>query len=527
MTRDVEFKDMKVNGTARLENAIATGVVEGVDVQGGALDVNVSEQALDAKGEIMIKGVPATLTWERLFFTPEDRQPPIRISALLNEQTRDKLGIKVNHLVRGPLPTTILIKRDETGAQSMSLEADLSGAELIFGNMGWTKPKGKQASVGFDIVKAGDGSTELANLKITGDDIAITGSMFLDPEQHLKSFNFSDFSFDILTHVQIAAMVREGNILDVRATGASYNGKQFFQSLFSAGQLAENAPPEPDDVLGINLSARIDTVVGFYDTTLKDVHVTLQKRGGKLVALDIKGALNGDAQVAVKLDHEGSSRVIKAECRDAGAAFRLVGFYPSVAGGEASLQVNLDAGDVGSKSGTLWVRNFELLGDAVVSDVLADPNTTAALGRQPSKRQADRVRIGFRQLRAPFSVGGGKFRLNDAYMNGPQLGATMRGSVDFKTQTVDLGGTYVPAYGLNAGVLGAIPVFGKVLTGRQGEGLIGITFTVQGKLDDPAVLVNPMSVLTPGIFRQIFEGGQARASEASPAVEPPFGMTTP
>jgi hypothetical protein len=528
MTRDVEFKDMKVNGSARLDNAIATGVVEGVDVQGGSLDVSVSEQALHAKGEITIKGVPATLTWERLFFTPEDRQPPIRISALLNEQTRDKLGIKVNHLVRGPLPTTILIKRDETGAQSMSLEADLSGTELIFGNMGWTKPKGKQAAVGFDIVKAKDGSTELANLKITGDDIAITGSMFLDPEQRLKSFNFSDFSFDILTHVQIAAMVREGNILDVRATGASYNGKQFFQSLFSAGQLAENAPPEPDDVLGINLSARIDTVVGFYDTTLKDVQVTLQKRGGKLVALDIKGALNGDAQVAVKLDHEGSSRVIKAECRDAGAAFRLVGFYPSIAGGEASLQVNLDAGDVGSKSGTLWVRNFELLGDAVVSDVLADPNTTAALGRAPSKRQADRVRIGFRQLRAPFSVGGGKFRLNDAYMNGPQLGATMRGSVDFKTQTVDLGGTYVPAYGLNAGVLGAIPVFGKVLTGRQGEGLIGITFTVQGKLDDPAVLVNPMSVLTPGIFRQIFEGGgQARASEVSPAVEPPFGMTTP
>ncbi len=182
--------------------------------------------------------------------------------------------------------------------------------------------------------------------------------MFLDPEQNLKSFNFSDFSFDILTHVQIAALVREGNILDVRATGASYNGKQFFQSLFSAGQLAENAPPEPDDVLGINLSARIDTVVGFYDTTLKDAQVTLQKRGGKLVALDIKGALNGDAQVAVKLDHEGSSRVIKAECRDAGSAFRLVGFYPSVSGGEASLQVNLDAGDVGSKSGTLVGSQF-------------------------------------------------------------------------------------------------------------------------------------------------------------------------
>ncbi len=115
-----------------------------------------------------------------------------------------------------------------------------------------------------------------------------------------------------------------------------------------------------------------------------------------------------------------------------------------------------------------------------------------------------RQRIGFNQLRAPFTVGAGKFRLKDAYMNGPMLGATMRGTVDFKAQTVDLGGTYVPLYGLNS-ALGAIPILGRVLVGRQGEGVVGITFAIKGKLDDPSVLVNPMSVMTPGIFRQIFE----------------------
>ena len=89
-------------------------------------------------------------------------------------------------------------------------------------------------------------------------------------------------------------------------------------------------------------------------------------------------------------------------------------------------------------------------------------------------------------------------------MNGPMLGATLRGMVDFKAQTVDLGGTYVPLYGLNS-ALGSIPLLGKVLVGRQGEGVVGITFAIKGKLDDPTVLVNPMSVMTPGIFRQIFE----------------------
>jgi hypothetical protein len=220
--------------------------------------------------------------------------------------------------------------------------------------------------------------------------------------------------------------------------------------------------------------------------------------------------------------------VLNAEARDAGAAFRLVGFYPSVEGGEASLKVNLDAGGAGTKSGTLWARNFVVLGDSVVNDVLTDPNSAAVLGPSQRKQQVTRQRIAFNQLRVPFSVGDGKFRLKDAYMNGPMLGATMRGTVDFKAQIVELGGTYVPLYGLNS-ALGSIPILGRVLVGRQGEGVVGITFAIKGKLDDPTVLVNPMSVMTPGIFRQIFEftgtvpeqgAGQSAGPSASSFMEP-------
>jgi hypothetical protein len=158
-----------------------------------------------------------------------------------------------------------------------------------------------------------------------------------------------------------------------------------------------------------------------------------------------------------------------------------------------------------------------VLGDSVVSDVLTDPQSQAALGGE-RKKEVRQSRIAFNQLRAPFSVGKGQFLLNDAYVNGPQLGATMRGRVDFKSQTVNLGGTYVPLYGLNS-ALGAIPILGGIFVGRQGEGVVGITFAIQGKLDDPNVLVNPMSVVAPGIFRQIFEfrgEGQNAASTTAP-----------
>jgi hypothetical protein len=500
---NLEFNQIKINGAARLSDAIASNLVGNMDVAGGALDVNVTEQAVEAKGAITIKGVPAELAWQRIFYTPEDRQPPLRVTARLDAATREALGMKINHLVQGPTPVTMQIARLGEGAPPvMSLQADLTDAQLSFGGLGWTKPVGRAATVQLDIVSKPDGGTDLENLRILGNDIDIQGGIALDANQSLKEFYFSDFSVNSFTHVEISARVRDDQVLEIKAEGPTYDGRQFFQSLFSAGQLSGAA--EPSDPFGIDLTAQIGMVAGFYDTTASNVQVTMKKRNGQLVALDAKGELNGTAPLAVRLESKEAARHIAAEARDAGAAFRLVGFYPSIEGGEASLQVNLDAGGPGSKTGTLWARQFVVLGDSVVNDVLTDPNSAAVLGDRKQQQQVVRQRIAFNQLRAPFSVGGGKFRLKDAYMNGPLLGATMRGTVDFKAQTVDLGGTYVPLYGLNS-ALGSIPLLGRVLVGRQGEGVVGITFAIKGKLDEPQVLVNPMSVMTPGIFRQIFE----------------------
>jgi hypothetical protein len=524
MREDLRFRDIKMRGEARLEQAIASNVVGNISVEGGTLDVNLTEQALDARGQIMIKGVPAELVWQRIFYEPDERQPPIRISASLDEGAREALGLKISHLLKGPLPTTLSVARDSSGAQSLSMQADLTQARLIFGNMGWTKPQGRAATMQFDILQGADGSTDLKNLKILGDDIAIDGSISLDPEQRLKSFYFSDFSFDMLTHVEINAVVRADNVLQVEAHGPSYNGKQFFQSLFSAGQLAEDS--EARDPFGVDLTARLGTVVGFYDTTVNDAQVTLKKRNGRLIALDASGKLNARSQLAVKLETTNGARILRAEARDAGAAFRLIGFYPKVEGGEASLEVNLDAGAGDMKTGTLWARDFYVLGDSVVSDVLSDPQSQAALGGE-RKKQVRQNRIAFNQLRAPFSVGKNQFQLNDAYVNGPALGATMRGRVDFKTKTVNLGGTYVPLYGLNS-ALGAIPILGGLFVGREGEGVVGITFAVQGNLDDPNVLVNPVSMVAPGIFRQIFEfRGEGQNAASTNAVPPSDFMGEP
>jgi hypothetical protein len=124
----------------------------------------------------------------------------------------------------------------------------------------------------------------------------------------------------------------------------------------------------------------------------------------------------------------------------------------------------------------------------------------------------------------PFSITQSQFQLHDAAINGPVIGATIRGRIDFARETLALSGTYVPLYGFNA-VLGVVPVLGELLKGRENEGVFGITFAVQGRTTNPDVIVNPVSMLAPGFLRQIFEFENAPAQAPEQPQQAPQAQT--
>ena len=62
-------------------------------------------------------------------------------------------------------------------------------------------------------------------------------------------------SADVLRLARVPRpVVRDDQVLDIKAEGQSYDGRQFFQSLFSAGQM--DAAAEPADPFGVDLTAR-------------------------------------------------------------------------------------------------------------------------------------------------------------------------------------------------------------------------------------------------------------------------------
>lgn len=515
MKKDLHANEIKTTGTAKLKDGRVQKLLGDYDVQGANVAFDFNNGAVEAKGEAIVRSVLARISWQHIFDAPPERQPPLRITASLDNADRRQLGIDLSHIITGETSVDMQVAHGPVpGERKIHLRADLTNAELSMEPLAWRKAPGRSAFAEFDIAAIPNNKYELQNFRVAGDNIAIEGSATIGADRKLREFNFPDFSLNVVSRLKVQGVLRNDNIWDIKARGSTFDGRDYFRTLFNVGREGGGSGKSDDSGSDVEVDAQIDNVLGFSDVSLRGLKVQLKSRGRKLSSLDARGTLEGGAPLAVVLDYDGGGqRRIRADSTDAGQAFKLVGFYPNMQKGRVRLEVNIDVAGAAEKSGTLWVEDFRILGDPVVSEVFSSglDDGRPSIG---DKKRVTREVFEFDTMRVPFSLGHGQFVLEDAYMRGPLLGATIRGKVDYKTGKMNLGGTYIPLQGLN-NAFGQIPVLGQILSGPRGEGIFGITFAITGATANPQVVVNPLSLVTPGIFREVFQ-----MTNPSPKVQP-------
>ncbi|MEM9055187.1 MAG: AsmA-like C-terminal region-containing protein, partial [Pseudomonadota bacterium] len=130
----------------------------------------------------------------------------------------------------------------------------------------------------------------------------------------------------------------------------------------------------------------------------------------------------------------------------------------------------------------------------------------------------------FSDIVIPVSVGGGRYIIDGGRANGPALGLTANGWIGTDGEGIEMDGVLVPSFGVNS-ALGGVPIIGDLFVGRKGEGIFSITYSVRGTLEKAQVAVNPLSAVTPGILRRIFENPSdttiPEAIPVDPNLKPP------
>lgn len=503
-------KDIHYGGSFKLSGAGAE--IGNFKITSGLVNFDVSDRFIQAKGNMLANGVSAQISWQRQLVGKKEKDAPIIISGQFDEADRNQLGIEVNHLVQGAVPVVVSISHGENQKLDMHVSADLTNARITAKALGWTKEKGRSSSLDFDILLDKKQKVFIDNFNIKGDDLTVRGSIEFDKNHYLSAFDFPAVSHKVVSNISLKGKLDKRNIWRVSATGPTYDGRGLLKSLLQTGRVGESSTRLSERSKGLDLNAKFDTVLGWQQSKVDGFKIAMKRRGDKMTSFYAGGTLpRGGELVAKKVSKQKDDTVIQVRTNDAGEALRFIGFYPNMLGGKGDLKVryNDKKRQLASKTGLLSIRNFSIASDPVVKEVLAN-----FASKKSNKNNGAHIqtqdRISFARLDAPFSIGEEQFVLHDSNVRGELLGATMRGRIDFRREQVRLGGTYIPLYGLNAAV-GAVPVLGDILVGRQGEGILGITFGIYGSLRQPEVLVNPMSFVAPGVFRQIFEfeqGGQ-------------------
>ncbi|WP_370282366.1 AsmA-like C-terminal region-containing protein [Pseudooceanicola sp.] len=208
--------------------------------------------------------------------------------------------------------------------------------------------------------------------------------------------------------------------------------------------------------------------------------------------------VNGRAAISGTVVPRNGRSALRVTSADAGGVLAATGLLKQAREGALDLTL-LPVGPAGIYDGTLRVSGLRIH-EAPAMAALLNAISVVGLVEQLAGRG-----IVFNDVDAKFRLTPQQVIVTQSSAVGASLGISMDGVYDVRRKLMDMQGVVSPVYMLNG--------IGSLLT-RKGEGLFGFNYTLRGPSAAPQVSVNPLSLLTPGMFREIFRRPPPRISQA-------------
>ncbi|TWG53636.1 uncharacterized protein DUF3971 [Aminobacter sp. J15] len=491
--RDIPVETLGWKVELDYEDVSLTREFEGQKVTQATGSIAVDPKLAVIKTKAQLNGSPATLDLtEPLGKDKSQRRRLVELQ--LDDKTRQRLAPGLSEILSGPAG----LKFDHAATGEREISVALNRSSLSLPWIGWSKGAGVPATASFKMKSEGK-TVSLSDFKLTGDSFGASGSLVLN-DGVLQSARFGsarlnrgdDFSVDISAKGKGYAISVRGKSADVRSVVKLYTTMSGSDGGGSSG-----------GTRSINLDVQLDAVTGFHGETLRNVRVVYAGTGSRTDRLEFSAITASGRPVAYVDTLQGGQRRIDMTSTDAGAVLRFLDFYEYMRGGEIALALG-SRGD-GNLAGHIDARNFWIVDEPRLASIVSStpPGDSRSLN-QAVRREIDTQSVEFERGFSRIVKGPGGISLDSGVLRGPLIGMSFQGTLADAQGNIAMTGTFMPAYGLNR-IFGEIPLIGELLGNGRDRGLIGVTFRVLGRKDNPQLEVNPLSVIAPGIFRSVFE----------------------
>jgi hypothetical protein len=457
-------------------------------IVGDTLAVTVDGTNIHAKGDATILGAPATLEIKKPAAGPGEAI----ITATIDDALRARRGITFGGALTGPIIAHVSTGLGKTDLSKAQVELDLSRATIDGILPEAQKAAGKPGKASFTVSGKPDGLS-LEQLAIDAGTLSARGAAQLTSDGKLVSAKLSQLRLSPGDEMRVEA-ARAGDGMKVSVHATTIDARPFLRALVKSA----DGPPEPSKDFDLDLRAQ--QILGQNQEVATGVDFKFSRRSDQIRQLQVSGRMAGKPISAEFRADEGGRLNLAAA--DAGAALAFLDLYKHMQGGILAASIRVAQG---RQDGNLTIHDFVLRSEPAMSRL-----TSAAV--MPSQRdrtasgepiEIDPNAVHFARLQTTFSRGAGRIVLRDTVAWGPEIGASVNGTVDFAHDRINLHGTFVPAYTVN-NFFSKIPLFGPILGGGAHEGLFAVNYRVSGQVSAPQLAINPLSVIAPGFLRQIF-----------------------
>jgi len=461
--------------------------IEGRMIQNGELTFTASQEGFLVNGRAELDGVVTEMALQ----STGGADPTFTASGVLDAAARKTLGLDFEQFIGGSI--RYVARPQPDGA--LQIAADLTDASLTIKDLGVTKKVGEPGRFSALVMQDGD-ITNISKISFGYGDVRIAGELTLGEGGKLVAANFSEFALNKGDALTVDLSEIPGGF-SIKVDGEQIDFKPFFDRFLSLGE-GGTGPRATENASGqvLEITVDLERALGAFKTTAFNLHLTGRLEGADISRLDMRAQLGGNRSISVTSNETGTGNIMTMASNDIGTLLRFVGIYPRLLGGEGSLVVNSNRATK-VNAGEFVMQDFSIVDEDAVA---------AIVGNHQASREfvARQNRLDFNRGRAVFVQSGDKVTIQRASLDGRRMGGTARGTIYTTERRYDLVGTYVPLFGLN-NAFQQLPILGRLIGGREGEGLIGITFKIEGPLDDPQFVVNPASILAPGALRRLFE----------------------
>jgi hypothetical protein len=505
LLQNLKFDQLKVHAQSVTTKVAIPEVALGLDLSEANLALDVDPNGLDVTGQALLGGLAAQIKWRENFSRGAPFRSRYQVQGVLDDAGRRVVGLGVAPFqapfITGPVPVDVTAILNEGGRGDIDIAADLTQAGMTLPGLNWSKKAGVvgQATTAIKLVAGRLAEVPRFAVSSAADGLDVRGRVaFENGLPRLVAFERAHWGrTDVRGNMTIKPA---GGGLGIDVNGPSFDARELIGGAPSGTEkkpIDRKAPRE--ETVPLTVSAKIGQVWLTDDGAAKAMTLSMVRDPRDIRQLHVDGLVGEAKPMHMEIQPAPANRRnVRVTSTDAGAVFRAFSLYDNLIGGQLLVEAFYDdANPRQPLKGVATVTDYQV----VKAPALARLLTVAALTGIVDLLAGDG--ISFSTLDAPFTLTDGVLMLNDARASGTALGITAKGQIDLDNDVMALEGTVVPAYVLNS-AFGRLPVIGGLFAAEKGGGVFAMNYSMKGPSQDPSVMVNPLSALTPGFLRKLF-----------------------